>query len=127
MPLTLPVISFATDRAKAAALDLNEELRRSLGDQLPNLPKMAGSKGVPITVATIVLALITSGAVAKALDCVKAWIEKDPTDRELRVTGNVGDKPVDIRIDATNIDDHEVHKIIQSLAGNAAATKAKGE
>jgi hypothetical protein len=111
-----------TDRAKAAAWELENELRRAFGQDLPTIPSETGSKGDPITVAAIVLALITSGAVNKALDCVKAWIERDPADRELRVKGKVGERQVDLVIDATNMRDREISEILQSVAGSAPST-----
>ena len=63
-----------TDRGKAAVQELAELLRADFRDQLPQLEKASGSKGDPITVGAILLALITSGAAAKALECVKTWL-----------------------------------------------------
>jgi len=113
-----------TDRAKAAALDLDDELRRAFRDELPKIPHPSGAKGDPITVGAIVIALISSGAITKALDCVKAWMERDPLDRQLRVKGNVGDRQVDLVVDATNIGDQNIHEIIRAVVGGAAAATA---
>ena len=108
-----------TDRAKAAAMDLMTELEREFGDELPKPDKTTKSKGDPITitVGTIILALVTSGAVVKALDVVKTWIQKDPEDRKLRVQGTAGGKEIDLTVTAKNIDDEKVAEIISAVAG----------
>ena len=106
-----------TDRAKAAAMDLVNELEREFGDALPKPEKSAKSKGDPVTVGAIILALITSGAVVKMLDVVKAWIQKDPEDRELRVKGTAGGKEIDLTVTAKNVDDEKVAEIISAVAG----------
>src|SRR6478735_9634929 len=85
-----------TDRGKAAVHELAEMLRAEFRDQLPQTPKISGLKGDPITVGVILMALITSGAAVKALECVKTWLERAPGDRELRLTGKVGDQPIDL-------------------------------
>jgi len=106
-----------TDRGKAAVQELAELLRADFRDQLPQLEKASGSKGDPITVGAILLALITSGAAAKALECVKTWLERAPQDREFRLTGKIGDKPIDLVVTARNVSDQHVAEIVRSLSG----------
>ena len=109
-----------TDRGKAAVHELAEMLRAEFRDQLPQAPKTSGSKGDPITVGAILVALITSGAAVKALECVKAWLERAPNDRELHLTGKVGDQPIDLVVTAKNVSDQHVADIVRSLSGKAA-------
>lgn len=106
-----------TDRAKAAAMELADLLRLEFGDELPEADKAAGAKGDPVTVGAILLALITSGAVVKALECVKSWLERDPDERELRVSGTVGNRRIDLAVTARNVGDEHVTEMIRNLAG----------
>ena len=120
--LSVEVVSrrFETDSdpAREAVMDLADDLKRELGDELPKLETPdSGNKGDPVTVGVILISLITSGAVVKALDCIKTWISKDPAVRELRIKGNAGGKEVDLTITAKNVGDDEVAKIISAVAG----------
>jgi hypothetical protein len=109
----------STDRAQAASMELFNDLQREFGRELPEPEKTGGSKGDPITVGAIVLALITSGAVVKALECVKAWIERDPRDRVLRVHGSAGGKDIDFTVTAENVGDEHLAEIIRNAVGVA--------
>lgn len=102
-----------TDRGKAAAAELLADLKREFGDDLPEPPPRAGFKGDPITVGAIVIALISSGAVGKAIDVVKGWIEKDPEDRTLELHGNVNGKQVDLVVSGRNLSDETLAQTIQ--------------
>lgn len=110
-----------TDRGKAVAHELAAMLQAEFRNQMPTLPKASGSKGDPVTVGAILMALITSGAAVKAFACVKTWLERGPSDRELRLTGTIGNQPIDLVITAKNVSDQYVADIVRSLSGEAAS------
>lgn len=120
VPVTIDVASTRfdadTDRGKEAAWELAALLRREFGT-LPKTAADGDTKGDPITVGVILLALITSGAAGKAIDCVKTWLERAPLEREIRVKGSLGEKPIDLVVTAQNVGDQQVADILRSLSG----------
>jgi hypothetical protein len=81
MGVTLSINAPALDRADLQALtrDLCTTLQREtdLEAKLPEREGGHGLKGDPITIGTIVLALVTSGAAAKLFEVLRAYFERN--------------------------------------------------
>jgi hypothetical protein len=101
-------------------------LQRTLGEALPDVTvsraaedRKPGEKGDPITLGTIALALVTSGAVGALIGCLKATISRD---RHVKLKIRLGNgRTVDI--DAKNIDQKEVRQLLEdSLPRNKRGT-----
>jgi hypothetical protein len=110
-----------------SGIDLEEEaidrqtraMRRMLQENLTEgevlEPEAAGivpgAKGDPITIGTIVIALITSGAVASLIDCCRAVFVRE---KELRISVKTTDGR-QIDIDAKNVHDEKTVKLLEGL------------
>jgi hypothetical protein len=70
------------DVPDARLAQLTRELERDLSRagiraQAPQAPMAPGDRGDPITLGALALALITSGAVASMIDCLKAYLTRE--------------------------------------------------
>ncbi len=94
-----------------AETDLQAELSRG--------ESVAGSKGDPITIATIVLAFITSGAALKLMTVLKSYVERNST-LEIELDAGDGKK---LKIKAENLTPERFQETVdlaQQFAGGSA-------
>ena len=61
-------------------------------------------KGDPITIGVIVLALVNAGALTGVIECIKGWLNRKPTEREVTISGTIGDHKIDLTVTASNVD-----------------------
>ena len=70
-------------RAEEAADELYRELRKYLPDALPGKEAAAGEKGFPVDLATIIVQVLSSGAVTELIKCVRGWVKHRPSSRRV--------------------------------------------
>ncbi|MFL4471145.1 hypothetical protein ACERZ8_15110 [Tateyamaria armeniaca] len=88
-----------------ARSDAKTELAR--GDATP------GTKGDAVTIGTLLMTLMTSGAAVAALNVLKSWVEKDKT-ISFSLKRSDG---TEISVNASNMEDAE--KLVADLGGEA--------
>ena len=80
--VTLSLVAKGSDPEQLHAItsDLCNTLNRETDVEahLPEKMAEAGAKGDPITIGTVVLAFLTTGAAAKLFDVFKSYFERDP-------------------------------------------------
>jgi hypothetical protein len=102
---------------------LTEILRKGLPDvevSSPSAPVGQGAKGDPVTIGTIVLTAFTSGGVVALINCFKSIYARDHAIKCSLALPN-GTK---LQIDAKNIGDLEVKKILTTALGAVEDQKA---
>ena len=77
-------VSLSADLEDAQLDQLTRDLERDLFDaginaQLVDAPTVPGSKGEPITLGVLALALITGGTVKAMIECFKAYLSRERT------------------------------------------------
>ncbi len=94
-------------------IDLRRMLEENIEDgqiQEPANDLKAGAKGDPITIGTIILSLISSGALTSLVKSFKGIFARD---RHLRITVKNGGQ--EINVDAKNINDDRTIKLLERL------------
>lgn len=106
-------------RATAAASELFRDLRKHLpAESLPTEDE-PGAKGDPVTLISIVVALISAGAVTELVRCVRDWINRRPQRRSLVIRDAAGNEVITVK--AENVDDATLAEALKTAARSAEA------
>src|SRR5690242_15317243 len=79
-PLTV-ILSAKLPDARVAQLtrDLERDLSRiGIKGRAPEAAAVPGEKGEPVTLGVLALALVTSGAIKGLIECLKAYVSREP-------------------------------------------------
>jgi hypothetical protein len=101
-------------RVLEAAGELHDDLVRFLPDDAVRSTEGEGEKGDPVTLLSLGVALVASGAVTELIRCVRDWLGRRPRKSRLVVRGSDGTEVV--AIDAENVDDPAVAEAIEAYA-----------
>jgi hypothetical protein len=97
-----------------AADELHKELKKYMpADALPT-GEAHDDKGDPVTLLSLGVALVASGAVTEMVKCLRDWLKRRPSSRSVVVRDSDG-KEV-ITVDAENVDDASVVEAIKAAA-----------
>jgi hypothetical protein len=115
-PTTIVLSSNAPpERLAALTRDFTRDLSRAgMSPTLPVEPTPSGARGDAITFGQITLALVTSGAVAALIECIKAYLTRE---RSLIVKITKPDGTA-FEVNARNVDDVGTKQALSAISSH---------
>jgi len=103
-------------RAEEAADELHRQLQKYLPDALPS-QEAAGQKGFPVDLATIIVQIVSSGAVTELVKCLRSWVKHRPSSRSVVIRDSGGKEWT---VTGQNVDDATIIAAIKAAASLSA-------
>ena len=94
-----------------------ELLTQLNAEAVPIRKQGVGKPGEKGEVEAIILALGSAGAFSAAVTIFKAWLGRS-ADRSVKISGKVGDRYVDLEINAKNIDEDTLRQALSFAQGS---------
>ncbi len=103
-------------RAEEAADELYRELQKYLPDALPG-KEAAGEKGIPVDLATIIVQIVTSGAMTELIKCLRGWVKRRPSSRKVVIRDS---RSKEWTVTGENVDDATIIAAIKAAVSLSA-------
>jgi hypothetical protein len=121
MDISLSVVSEELNETELQSLtrqlcvDLNDEID-NIDARLPVEPSVSGHRGDPVTVGTIIVTLISSGAVVALINVLKSYIDR-PKKLKISITDGEG-KQLMFESDRLSANEfHEATRMLEKIVG----------